>query len=166
MYTKKSLLTLLGLGTIGFLGFSQSSNFIQERVLQRIEREKKFEMGYFVEYLIKEDSSKNNNEFKIGYYDFNSNGKPDLLAFFKQNNLNSEIIMIDKDENNLYEFTYIDNDKDGIFDEKEEDIHKTEFIYLIENEMNKLIKDNQKIIEREEFERRFKEYLEKNKYNE
>jgi hypothetical protein len=148
---KRTLLTLLLLSSLSGIGFSQT---FQERVLKRIDNERKFDDAYFFEYCSKSELSGNNGEYVVKYYDLNFNGGDDLVAFFKPGNSLAEIVMVDEDEYQGYEFTYIDNDSDGIFDEKIENIGDTDFRYLFEKEFDKLKEKNENNIEKKEFEER------------
>jgi len=175
---KKTLLTLLGISALGSIttpAFSQENlsgpspeyNFIQERVLKRIDKEMKFNKNFFIEYLIKCESSENNGEYVVSYYNFNSDerNKPDLVAFFRPGNKNAEIVMVDKDENGNYEFTYVANKGDTILKDKIYDIQNTDFRYLFKEETEKLKEEYLKTEEekeRKDFEERYKEFYKKN----
>lgn len=164
---KKTLLTLLGILGFNVLGFSQENNFIQERILQRIDKDKKFEKEYFTEYSVGSVASENNGEYILTYYNFNQknlNDKVDLIACFRLGNSCAEVVMIDKNEDGVYETTYIDNNKDNIFDEKVIDIKDTKFEYILEEEVENLKKESQKNeedIEKERFLEGYKKYLER-----
>lgn len=164
----KKLALILGftLGTaLTSFGQSENSNYTLNRVVERIARESKFEKEYFWENIIPVPDSNNNSrltlldnnrEYFITYYDFNNNGKPDIVACFRprspedtitccprETKSRAEIVMISRKENSDYELTYIDNDKNGYFDEVIENIQDVDFRPVLEKEFERRYKNIQ-----------------------
>ncbi len=126
----KKLITILGLTLgLGLSGFSQN-NYIRDRIFQRIENERKFEKCFFSEYLRFSEESKNNGEYIMASYDFNFDGKIDLMAFFKQDSLcdsgkdciprntkrGASIVMINYDGDGDFDYFYADSKNNSFLD--------------------------------------------------
>lgn len=126
----KKLVALVGLlAGLGSVGFSQ--DFIKNRIYERVDNTRKFEKCFFPEYIISSVPSKNNGEFIISSYDFNGNGKVDLIACFESGSSydcepvntksSARMVMLYPNEGIYSKETYVDEDGDGTLETKNSD---------------------------------------------
>ena len=146
---KKTLATLALLLELGLTGIAQESqkpdtNFVQERtvnkdfirnrVFERIDNIRTFEKACYWEHMVGCDTSENNGEYIRGYYNFDYDNNPDIIACFKPAKTSklddclpygadsaAEIVMVDIDRDGSYKLVYMDNNKDNLLEEKIEE---------------------------------------------